>query len=135
MKTNCGRTWWLLCLSALIGLLVFHLPGARGQGAGNATLTGTIEDPNGSVIVGAQVVIKNVETGVARTLTTNDEGLYAAPLLQPGTYEIRASKQGFAELIRKDIHLAVGQTLAIDLRLPVKSAQETVTVTGEVPLV
>jgi carboxypeptidase family protein/TonB-dependent receptor-like protein len=135
MKTNCGRTRWLSCSLVFIGLFAFYLPGARGQGAGNAILTGTIQDPNGSIIVGAQVIIKNVETGVARTLTTNDEGLYAAPLLQPGTYEIRASKQGFAEVIRKDVHLAVGQTLAIDLRLPLKAAQESVTVTGEVGVV
>jgi len=135
MKKNCGRTRWLLSLLAFIGLFAFYLPGARGQGAGNATLTGTIHDPNGSIIVGAQVVVKNVETGVERILTTNDEGLYAAPLLQPGTYEIRASKQGFAEVIRKDIHLGVGQTLAIDLRLPLKATQESVTVTEEVSVV
>jgi carboxypeptidase family protein/TonB-dependent receptor-like protein len=116
---------------AMWAAFFFFASEARGQGAGNAALTGTITDQNGAVIGGAQVMIKNADTGIERTLATNDEGLYTAPLLQPGTYEIRVIKEGFAVVIRKDIHLAVGQTLVIDLRMPLKAATESITVTGE----
>ncbi len=131
------RRFFCLLLSCMtvFGIMAFLAPGAHGQGAGSAALTGTITDQNSLVISGVQVLIKNADTGIERTLTTNDEGFYTAPLLQPGTYEIRAMKQGFAEVIRKDVHLAVGETLAVDLRLPVKATQESITVTGDTGVV
>lgn len=127
---RCLASWSLMCSIVVFGFGAFAAPAALGQGAGNAALTGTVTDQKGLVIVGAQVLIKNTDTGIERTLTTNDEGLYTAPLLQPGNYEVRASMQGFAEVIRKDIYLAVGQTLAVDLQLPLKAATESITVTG-----
>ena len=123
-------TWLLLCCVVLLGLMSLAAPGVSGQGAGNAAVTGTVTDQKGLLIVGAHVVIKNTDTGIERTLTTNEEGFYTAPLLQPGTYEVRVSMQGFAEVIRKDIHLSVGQTLAVDLQLPLKATTERITVTG-----
>jgi len=131
MKT--GRSLDAFCMCALLLLIVgmTSAPRAFGQGAGTAGITGTVEDQGGLVIPDAKVVIKNVETGLERTLSTNEQGFYAAPLLQPGTYEIRVSKAGFADAIRKDVQLAVGQTLAIDIRLSIKAATESITVTGE----
>ncbi len=84
---------------------------------------------------GASITIKNVDTGIERKLDTNDAGNYVATFLQPGHYEVDVTKAGFAGVLRKDLVLQVGQTLALDLSMTVKSAQETVTVTGEAPVV
>src|SRR5256885_9243685 len=121
-------------LAAFFVVLVCIAP-ALGQGAGTASLSGTVTDPHGAAVSGAKVIIHNVETGLERVLATNEQGFYAAPLLQPGTYDVRVSQAGFAELLRKNIGLAVGQTLAIDVQLSVQSAQQSVTVSEEVGVV
>jgi len=106
-----------------------------GQGAGTAEIRGTITDQSGSVVPAANVLVRNLDTAAERILTTNDAGIYLAPLLQPGRYEVIVTKQGFAEVKREDLALEVGQTLAVDLSLPVKTTQESVTVAGEAGLV
>ena len=79
--------------------------------------------------------MRNVDTGIERKLETNDAGNYVATFLQPGHYEVQVAKAGFAGVLRKDLVLQVGQTMALDLSMSVKAAQETVTVTGESPVV
>jgi hypothetical protein len=66
---------------------------------------------------------------------TSEAGIYNAPFLQPGKYEVRVAKAGFATLLRKDLTLQVGQTLAIDITLAVQAAGQAVEVTGEAPVV
>jgi hypothetical protein len=104
------------------------------QSAGTGTITGTLSDPQGASIPGATVVVRNIDTGIDHTLKTNDAGIYLAAFLQSGRYEIHASKDGFATVVRQGLNLQVGQTLAIDFELPIKAAQATVTVTGESPV-
>ena len=70
-------------------------------------------DPQNLVVPGATVVIHNTGTGIDRTLKSNEAGIYVATFLQPGYYEVRASKEGLAEVVRKDLTLQVGQTLTI----------------------
>src|SRR5437870_5100221 len=60
-----------------------------------ATISGTVKDQTGGVLPGADVVIRNAETGLTRTAVTNAEGFFTIPGLSPGTYEARASLQGF----------------------------------------
>ncbi len=131
--SNGKGCWQSVCMCLLILLGTASL--AFAQGAGSAAMSGTVQDQKGLVIVGATVVVKNVDTGVERTLETNDVGLYSAPFLQPGNYEVRAKKEGFAEVIRKNLRIEVGQTLEIDFELPVKTAEAVVTVTGAAPLI
>ncbi len=108
---------------------------AYAQTAAAGTITGTLTDPSGAAVPNATVVIHNADTGVDRSTTTNESGIYNATFLQPGHYELTVTKPGFAKLVRQDLTLEVGQTLQIDLQIPVKSTQETVTVTGEAPVV
>lgn len=105
------------------------------QAAGTGAIGGTVKDPSGAVVAGAEVTVKNVDTGAERKFTTTEAGIYNAPYLQPGRYEVRVRAQGFAEVIRQELRLEVGQKLVIDIDMPLKAAQETVTVTGEIPLV
>jgi hypothetical protein len=105
------------------------------QSAGTAEIRGTITDPTGAVVPGAQVIVRNLDTGAERNLTTNEAGIYVAPLLQSGRYKVTVAKQGFAEVKRENLVLEVGQTLAVDLTLSLQAAQQSVTVTSEAALV
>jgi len=130
---------WLQKLS-LFALVLLALPAvltgpAFAQNAGSATITGTLTDASGAVVPGASVAVKNTDTGADRAIQTNDAGIYVAPFLAPGKYELSAGKTGFATMLRKDITLEVGQTLTINFAMSVKTTQDTVTVTAEAPIV
>ncbi len=92
------------------------------------TLQGTVKDPNGAVVPGAAIAIRNVETGQERTLTTNAEGLYVATYLPVGTYQVTASGQGFGSARREGVGVLLNQTVFADLVLS-PTVGETVTVT------
>jgi hypothetical protein len=61
-----------------------------------ATLSGKVTDSSGAVVVGAHIVIEKMDTGITREAVTNAEGLYSAPNLAPGTYEVSIRAAGFA---------------------------------------
>jgi hypothetical protein len=132
---NKYRSRKLVVAAAVVAVVSFWTTGiASGQTAGAGTITGTLTDPSGAVVPNASVVVHDADTGVDRSTTTNDAGIYLATFLQPGHYELTVSKTGFATVERKDLTLLVGQTLQMDLQLPVRTTQETVTVTGEAPV-
>jgi outer membrane receptor protein involved in Fe transport len=116
-------------------LAIFLAAAAWSQTTGSGTITGTIRDPNSAVVPDAAVTIHNSDTGIDRSLQTNEAGLYSAPFLPPGNYEVTVAKAGFSKLVRKDVTLQVGQTLTLDLTLSIQAATETVTVSGQVSLV
>ncbi|MDQ1409163.1 MAG: hypothetical protein QOJ41_898, partial [Acidobacteriaceae bacterium] len=74
-------------LSVAIALLLTNAVPCRAQVAG-ATLTGTITDSSGGEVPNARVVIKDVSTGVERTVTTNKDGFYIAAILLPAEYQV-----------------------------------------------
>ena len=93
-----------------------------------ANISGSVTDSSGAVIAGATVVVTNTATGVATTLTSNDQGRYNAPDLVVGPYEVRASKAGFQTVVQSNVNATVGSQLVINLSLPVGQAQQTITV-------
>src|SRR5258708_6994463 len=90
------------------------------------TIAGRITDPQDAGIAGSRVVITNVETGVATKLTTNDKGVYSAPLLIPGQYRATAEHDGFKRAARNDISLSVNDALQIDIRLELGSVTDSI---------
>ncbi len=124
-----------LCLTAAVAVsaIVFLTESTVAQTA-TGSITGTVTDPTGSAIVGANVTIRNTETGAESVYPTNEVGIYAAPYVQPGNYEVTASKTGFATVLNKNIVVHVGAQLTVDVRLPVQAEQSTITVTEEAPL-
>src|ERR1700732_3685261 len=100
--------------SAFFVLLACAASAAFGQTSGAGTITGTVKDPAESSVPGATVVIRNTGTGIERPSQTNEVGIYVAPFVQPGHYEITVSKPGFAKMVRQDMTLQVGQTLTVD---------------------
>jgi hypothetical protein len=100
-----------------------------------ADLEGTVVDQSGAVLAGASVIVKNVDTNVTRTATTNERGRYTAAALPPGTYDVTVNLQGFAPQTQTGIVLLLGQSITVDFRLTVAGTAEQLTVTGESPVV
>src|SRR5262245_37391069 len=98
-----------------------------------ATLGGTITDTSGGVLPGVTVVAVHEATGNTFEATTDERGLYRLAL-RTGMYRISASLPGFATITRVGLELFVGQQAVANLQLAPSSIQESVTVTGEAPL-
>jgi carboxypeptidase family protein/TonB-dependent receptor-like protein len=107
---------------------------AHAQVAGG-TISGTVTDGSGRVVTDVKITITNVATGVTREVTTNEEGVYSAPNLLPGTYEAKFSAQGFKTDKRSGIELTVGASVVLDLTMSIGGLHETVEVQSEVPAV
>jgi hypothetical protein len=103
------------------------------QTTGN--INGRLLDSQGSAVPGVTVTAKNTQTGLTRTETTDVEGVYRLTALPVGIYDITAELQGFTKLDNKGIVVNVGQTIDVNMTLKVASLSETVTVTGESPLI
>ena len=99
-----------------------------------ATVTGTVKDPNDAIVPSASVTVTNVETNVAATVTTNDDGVYTFPLLQPGKYKLSATAPNFQTSVREGIQLNVDDRLTVDVKLTVGTGAE-VSVVADTELV
>lgn len=120
-------------LLVVVGLVV-QAPSARGQSA-TATLTGTVEDPNGAAVPGATVTVENPATGLQRQTTTSSAGYFTFPPLPPSTYTVRAEGQGFAPLEITNVVLNVGDQKTLQIQLKIAGPGVTVQVTNEAELV
>jgi hypothetical protein len=96
--------------------------------AQDAAVVGTITDPSGASVPNVKITLTNTETGLARTVTTNDAGQYVFPELKIGHYEAKAEAAGFKTAEQKGIVLQVGDRSRIDFQMQLGGAQETVTV-------
>ena len=114
--------------------LLFAVCQAFGQ-QNTGTVSGTVSDQQGAVIPGAAVEVRNVSTNALFTAATNENGLYTAPGLAVGEYEISAESAGFKRAVRSGVTLQVNQIARIDLQLEIGQVTETIEVTGEAPLV
>src|SRR5574342_1145715 len=116
-------SWFLLLLAA----------SALPQGANR--ISGKVTDPQGAVLPGATVVATNAGTGIKSETTTNASGIYVFHSLDPGNYSVEVSMPSFTTYRREGLVLITGQSLTVDARLEVAGVEETVTVTGETPLI
>jgi len=131
---TCGiRTWWCPCLAAVgaaLALACWPTSLAAQAQATTGVIRGIVSDPSGNVVVGVQVTVTDMETRFQRTVTTNEKGVFVAPLLPLGTYEVRAHAVGLGERRQTGIVLRVGETVDLALKLePVELAAVTVTAT------
>jgi hypothetical protein len=117
------KTFIVMLLSAIPGILFAQ---------GTASILGTVLDPSGAAITGAEVKVSNTATGLSRSIPTDAQGHYLAPDLPIGNYEVRGSQSGFQTVVQKGIELTVGAQLVVDLRLPVGQAEQTVNVESEI---
>src|SRR5688572_4064302 len=121
----------------LIRLLTVMAILAAGPGLATAqSLAGTVRDTSGAVLPGVTIeasspaLITKVRTGV-----TDETGQYRIPDLPPGTYKVTFSLPGFAVVVREGVELSGGGVMTIGAELRVGSIDESITVTGESPVV
>ncbi len=116
----------------LTGVLLAMLAPLAAQ-SNLATVTGIVTDAADANIPAVAVAIRNVQTNISRTSSTNEEGVFTIAALPPGEYELTAECAGFRAYRRTGIVLEVGQILRSDIRLELGSVSESVTVTGTPP--
>ena len=101
----------------------------------SASMLGRVEDASGASIPGTNVTVTSLETGAARTVTTDETGSYQILSLPVGRYDVKAEKAGFKAAVQAGINLVVGQQAVVNLNLEVGSVGEQVTVTADAPIV
>src|SRR2546422_10470337 len=123
------------CRVALVlGALVLATTAtAAGQGF-QGGLRGAVKDPNG-VVPGVEVTLTNEATSIKRSVVSNDAGEYVFAAVDPGTYTVRAALQGFKTVERRGIRIGTQQFLVLHLLREVGAIEESVTVTGQSPLI
>ncbi len=119
------RTRHYLAFAAFV--LAISAPSLFGQ-TSSSTISGTVTDASGATVVGASVAVKNLDTGVTENLTSNSAGLYRAPEVVIGNYEVRVTHPGFETVVRAGIQTSVGEESIVDIVLPVGQASQVVTV-------
>ena len=125
---------WLLGVALVAVLLLAGDAQARGQALLYGSLTGTVTDPSGAAIAGAQVNVLESQTGVRQTTTTNAEGIYRFAALLPGTYTASISANGFETQATPNVAVQVNGIAQLNVKLKVGQASQTVTVTTAAPL-
>jgi len=117
-------------LKLLAGFLLVAVSCTLPAQVGTGSITGTVTDASGAVIAGASVTITNVQTGIARDIVSNNSGLYLAPDLTVGTYDVEAKAAGFKPQKRVGVILPVGRQMLVDFSLPVGEQTQVLTVEG-----
>ncbi len=119
------------CLTLAFALIV--APSVFAQATGS--LSGTVSDPNGAVVQGANITVKNVATNLTRNIVTNDEGRWTATLLPVGIYSVTYEKEGFKKSVSQNTEVEASVTRTVDVTLEVGATDIFVDVTSDQPLV
>jgi len=126
-----GKRIVLIGWATLLFMLLSPMAFAQTTGI----ITGTVTESSGAVVPNARVTVRNLATGETRVLETNSDGVYVANSLPIGRYEITATAASFKKIVRSGVELNVADRLAINLVLEVGGVNDTVTITGEAPVV
>ncbi len=114
----------------IVGVLITLSTVALGQ-TSRGTVAGTVTDPNGAVVAGAEVTLTSAATKLSRTTTTNGEGLYRFEAVDPGTYSVGVKATGFGEVVKTGVEVQANQTSDVATQLTVGGAVETVNVAAD----
>jgi carboxypeptidase family protein/TonB-dependent receptor-like protein len=124
----------VLIISSLVvcAALLAVAPSAKAQ---TGTISGTVTDSSGAVVAGAQVTIRDMQTGISRETTTNSQGFYEFLTVKPSKYELTVEVKGFEKAVKRDISVVVGLESHLDVILTPGSVNETIEIKAEVPLI
>jgi len=123
-------------ISAAVSAIVLLTPSSLHGQNSTGNLSITIKDGGGAVVVAADISVTGTDTGEAvRALKSNDRGLAEIPLLQPGRYNVKITSPGFKSVDREAITVSVGNVVSLDIALEPGESSESITVTGETPLI
>ena len=120
-----------------LAVLVFFAILVRPAGAqvAGGSISGTIVDPVSAPVAGAKVTVADKTTGTSRELTTSPSGLYSAPNLTPGIYQVEVSAAGFSTVRRTDLIVSAGTEIVVNLQLQLGSTSSTIEVKESPPAV
>ena len=106
----------LVPLTLLIATVALPPAPARAQSF-NGSISGTVKDPSGAIVKGAELVLKNQAGGIELRRTALDKGEYAFRNLVPGSYELRVSATGFKPFLQKNVEVNLNADVRLDLSL------------------
>jgi Carboxypeptidase regulatory-like domain/TonB dependent receptor len=121
-----------VCPLSSLFFAIFIASRAFGQ-AVSGNIIGTVTDPSGSAVAGAEIDIANIGTGVSTKTSTNESGNYTAANLLPGSYTVTVTKPGFQKFVQQNVLVQVSQSIRVDAPLQVGEATQEVTVTEAPP--
>ena len=124
---------WIIGLLFVVPLVTTFVPPANAQTSG--TISGLVQDASGGVLPGVTVTARNVATSLSRSSVTGSEGRYVLAAVPPGTYVLRAELTGFKPQVRRNLELAIGETLALNFTLQIGDVAVEDIVVGTTPLV
>ena len=116
-------------------LVILLLPSLVFGQTEKGSLVGTVSDANGSAVSNATVTITDLGTKTTQTFTTNSDGIYNAPFLNPGSYEVSAAAPGFSKTVVTNVVVSVGSRANANIELKIGAVTETVNVEDSAPLV
>jgi hypothetical protein len=118
----------------LVGSILWLYSTAAFAQTATGIITGTIADPAGAVVAAAPLQLKNTQTGTIYEAASSTTGNYTFAQLPAATYELTAAVPGFKTYVRSNLTVLAAQTIRVDLILEVGTAQESVTVSAEAPM-
>src|SRR5438132_761531 len=124
----------LLAVCFVLAFTLFPAVPTNAQVTG-ATLAGIVTDASGAVIPGVTISIKNRGTAAVRTVMADEAGLYSAPNLQAGSYEVTATQPGFSTVVQSNVTLTVGAQQVLNISMKVGESAQLVEVTEAAPMV
>jgi hypothetical protein len=110
-------------------------PRSFGQGETTSAIVGQVMDASGAVVPGANVTITNRETGLRRSLKTDEEGRFNFPQLKPGSYSVKVEASGFDAQQNDNVLSGLGQKQTVNFTLKVVASKQAVEISGAPPLV
>ena len=122
---------WVFAIAVVLAVALAWPAAGYAQ---EATIGGTITDSTGGVLPGVAIVAVHEATGNSFEAVTDERGMYRVPV-RVGVFRITAQLAGFANVVRSGLEVLVGQQALVNVQMAPSSLQETVTVTGETPLV
>src|SRR5207253_5671970 len=119
--------------AAVVGVLLVAWSAAAQQGT--AEIRGRVTDQQSGALPGVTVTVTNQDSGTFREAVSGTDGSWFMAALPPGRYQVAAQLAGFKKFLQTDVLLAVGNQLNIDVKLELGAVEETVTVSGEWPII
>jgi hypothetical protein len=129
-----GAAVFLAAMTVLLFIIVPSRSSAQSQSI-NGTIRGIVTETSGAVVAGAQITVKNLDTGFTRQVNTGNDGVYVIANLTLGTYSVSAQTAGFAPLTQSGVHLTAGQDATVDVLLHPGSVATEVEVSADASII
>src|SRR5215475_6384031 len=121
------RRQWFIVVSLLFAFSILSLSIVSSQSGQSGMITGTVKDPNGAVVTGAQVTVRSEATGETRDAVTDNQGRFKVEGLASGSYKITINRDGF-KTVERAVSIETGKTATVEIKLEITETRAEVTV-------